>query len=120
EASRSRRKRFIDDRPLAVIDTILKTIEAAFAHTIMMLGYMPGAKGGPKPLQERRTFIMLLAVKWERLGKHASTSPNSDFVAFIDSIFDAIGWPSDLNNEGGAIVAAVGDAIKRWRNLAQK
>jgi hypothetical protein len=52
--------------------------------------------------------------------KRVLTSPNSDFVAFIDTIMDAIGWPSNLNNEGGAVVAAVADAIKHWRNLAKK
>lgn len=118
--SRLQRKRFFEHRPVEAITAILDTIEAAFAHTLMMLGYIPGGKGGPKPLQERRTFIVMLAIKWERLGKRTSTSPTSDFVAFIDNIMDAIGWPSDLNNEGGAVVAAVGDAVKHWRNLASK
>jgi hypothetical protein len=71
EASRLQRKRFIEDRPLAVIAAILNTIEAAFAQSLMMLRYAPGAKGGPKPLQERRMLIGMLAIKWERLGKHA-------------------------------------------------
>jgi hypothetical protein len=114
------RLRFIDDRPLAVFAAILNTVEAAFAESLRMMHYMPGSKGGPKPLKERKMFITMLAIKWQRLGRHASTSPNSDFVAFIDNIMDAIGWPSDLHNEGAAVVAAIADAMKHRRNLTEK
>jgi hypothetical protein len=99
---------------------VFKTIEASFADSLMARKYLPGAKGGGAQLFPRQQFIVMLAIKWERLGKRVSTSPNSDFIAFIDNIMDAIGWPSDLDGEGDAVVAAVGRAIRYWRNLRKK
>jgi hypothetical protein len=118
--SLQQRKEFIENSPVQMLVAVFKTIEAGFAVSLMMRKFLPGAKGGGKSLFQRCTFIIMLAIKWERLGKQVSTYPNSDFMAFIDNIMDAIGWPSDLGGEGGAVVAAVGAAIKHWRDLRKK
>jgi hypothetical protein len=118
--SLQQRKELIENSPVQTLVAVFKTIEAGFADSLTMRKSLPGAKGGGKSLFQRRAFITMLAIKWERLGKQVSTYPKSDFVAFIANIMDAIGWPSDLGGEGDAVVAAVGDAIKHWRNLSKK
>jgi hypothetical protein len=120
QSSLQQRKEFIENRPVETLVAVFKTIEAGFADSLMMRLSLPGAKGGGKPLFQRRAFIIMVAIKWERLGKQVSTSPNSDFIVFIDNIMDAIGWPSDLGGESSAVATAVGDAIQHWRNLRKK
>jgi hypothetical protein len=115
--SLQQRSEFIENSPVQTLVAVFKTIEAGFADSMKMRKYLRGAKGGGEQLFQRQQFIIMLAMKWERLGKPVSTSPNSDFIAFIDNIMGAIGWPSDLDGEGGAVAAAVGDAIWHWRNL---
>ncbi len=119
DASLQQRNRFIEHRPVQAIAEILKALEAGVAQSLKMQKVLPGSKGGPKSLRARRILIQLLAVKWERLGKKASTSPNSDFVSFVDNIMDAIGWPSDMANDGEAVAAEARKAVKEWRNLTK-
>ena len=120
QTSIRQRRDFIKNRPVEAIGAVLTTIEAALAYSTKTQRYMPGAKGGPKQLTVRRDFILMLAYKWERLGKRAIASPELDFVAFVSNVMDAMGWPSDEGGKGDAVVAAVAGAFKFRRNLTSK
>jgi hypothetical protein len=119
EATRQQRSRVIEKHPIATLIAILSTSEGALSELLAMQKHEPGSRGGPKPINVRRDLIVMLAVKWERLGMRASTGPRSLFVAFIANVMDAMGWPSDLDTEGETVATAVREAMAFWRNLTK-
>jgi hypothetical protein len=56
----------------------------------------------------------MLAEAWRRMDRKIATGPRSKFVQFAEDIVVAIGW-----SEKG-IADAVADALRDWRNRAQK
>ncbi len=120
ETTARQRRRAVEDRPVETLTAILKAVEATLDKSIAMQKFEPGSRGGPKPLDDRRDLIIMLAIKWQRLGKRVSTGRGSDFVAFVVNVMDSIGWPSDLDTETGeAITSAISKALGHWRNLTK-
>jgi len=69
------------------------------------------APDGRKPLEYRKYLMAALAELWRRLGNRPTSGMRSKFGAFCESVFEAIGWPTEGVN------AALSDAIATWREL---
>lgn len=105
---------FARDRSAEFLSAVLEEIEAALMTARTFLGWVPGARGGRQPLTQRRDLIVKLAICWDNLGKAPTSGPNSQFTAFCEAVFDAIGWPPT------GVEAAVPDALGFWRNPPKK
>jgi hypothetical protein len=66
---------------------------------------------GRMPLQYRNYLMAALAQLWRHLGRRPTSGTKSQFGAFCESAFDALGWPTEGVN------AALPDAIATWRQL---
>jgi hypothetical protein len=66
---------------------------------------------GPEPLRQRAYMLAALAELWRRIGLRPTSGANSRFGSFCESVFDAIGWPTEGVN------SALPDAINLWRTL---
>jgi hypothetical protein len=69
------------------------------------------APDGRKPLEFRTYLMAALAELWRHLGNRPTSSMRSKFGAFCESVFEAIGWPTEGVN------AALPDAIATSREL---
>ena len=105
---------FVGDWPLETTNAILHDVEHGLEAALRSLRFVPGAKGGRKPLTHRRYFLINLAEIWRELGWPVRTGPESKFVAFCEQVLAAIDWPTDGS------VSATQQAVKHWRNLTKK
>jgi hypothetical protein len=64
---------------------------------------------GRKPLTHRAYMLAALAELWRGLGRRPTSGANSQFGAFCEVVFRAIGWPTE------GVSSALPDAIKLWR-----
>jgi len=108
------REGFVGDRPVETISAILHDVENSLEAALRSLRFLPGARGGRKPLIYRRYFLVNLAEVWHELGKSVHGGPRSQFVEFCEAISEAIHWPTE------GVAPDVPHAIKLWRNLSQK
>ena len=67
--------------------------------------------GGRKPLTHRAYMLAALAELWRRLGRRPTSGANSQFGAFCENVFEAIGWPTEGAN------SALASAITLSRRL---
>lgn len=105
---------FARERPAEFLSAVLEEVEAALMIARSFLGWVPGARGGRRPLTQRRYLIVNLAICWKALGKVPTSGPNSQFTAFCEAVFEAIGWPTT------GVEAAIPDALDTWRNPPEK
>jgi hypothetical protein len=110
EDSLHARVRFGEERAIDLLSAILAVIDDALGEALSLFPLLPGARGGRRALTQRQYLMANLASCWEGLGRRPTVGPNSDFTAFCEAIFEAIGWPI------GGVEAAVPDALKLWRN----
>jgi hypothetical protein len=108
DLSRDERTRFARRRARDVIAAILTEIIEALYDARRDIVEMPD---GRKPLEYRKYLMAGLAELWHRLGKRPTSGTNSKFGGFCESVFDALGWPTEGVN------AALSDAIATWKEL---
>jgi hypothetical protein len=114
DRSLDQRSLFIWNRPQLAVNAVLAELGQGLNATLSRLKSGPGAKGGRKPLIARHVMILSLVRVWGLIGRKISTGPKSEFVDFVETVLVSSGWP-----ESG-IPDAVADAVKDWRNRAQK
>jgi len=114
DRSLDQRRLFIWNRPSLAVNAVLAALDQGLNATLSRLKSGPGAKGGRKPLIARHVMILSLVGAWYLLGRKISTGRKSEFVNFVEAVVVSIGW-----SETG-IPDAVADAVKVWRNRAQK
>jgi hypothetical protein len=114
DRSLEQRSLFIWNRPSLAVNAVLAALDQGLNATLSALQSGPGAKGGRKPLIARDVMILSLVRAWGLIGRRISTGPKSEFVEFVEAILVSIGW------SGSGIPDAVADAVKDWRNRAQK
>ena len=101
---------FVGDHPLETIGAVLSALEDAIKSALENFTFLPGAKGGRRPLVLRHYFLINLAEFWhDRIGQ-VRVGQKSEFVTFCEAVSEAIGWPTD------GLVSAVSDAVRDWRN----
>jgi hypothetical protein len=66
---------------------------------------------GRKPLTHRTYMLAALAQLWRNLGRRPTSGANSQFGAFCEVVFVAIGWPTEGVN------STLPNAIRLWRRL---
>lgn len=98
----------IERRTEEVMCAILSQLRTGYE---MVLADFP--KGGRQRLHHRRFVLINLACFWETMGRLASTSSKSDFVAFAEQVVEAIGWPT------GGVTAEVPKAMRYLRHRAK-
>jgi hypothetical protein len=101
---------FIRDRAPETLNALLRDLQSALASALTSLNSHPGVLGGRQPLTHRHIVIFNLANIWQQIGKKPVSTRNSDFAVFCETIFEAMGWPSD------GLDSAIPDAIKSLRN----
>ncbi len=69
---------------------------------------------GRNPLESRTYLLAALAELWYGLGRRPTMGLNSKFGAFSETVFEAIGWPTD------EVISALPDAIADWRRLYRR
>jgi hypothetical protein len=106
--SEQQRIEFMATRGSAAIAALLGDIVDALDSGRRAIVQLPD---GRKPLENRAYMLAALAELWHRLGRRPATGINSQFGSFSETVFEAIGWPTDGVN------AALRDAIKLWRYL---
>jgi hypothetical protein len=104
----------IRDRAPETLNALLRDLEIALASALTSLDSGPGARGGRQPLAHRHLVILNRANIWQRLGKKPVGTQGSDFAAFCEAIFEAMGWPT------GGLDDAIPDALKSLRNRREK
>jgi len=114
DSSLDQRRLFIWNRPSLAVNAVLAALDQGLNATLSRLKSGAGAKGGRKPLIARHVMIVSLVRAWYRLGRKVSTGRKSEFVKFVEAVLVSIGW------SGTGIPDAVADAVKDWRNRAQK
>jgi len=108
------RVNFVQARPAETMRALLKSIQAALQAAQDGFLLLPGARGGQRPLLQRRYVLANLAELWHRIGRSPSSGPASDFLAFCEGFCTLIGWPDE------GLETAVADALVAWRDLHQK
>jgi len=103
------RRELVGWRPAETLIAALKRIECGLVVALREIDVQPRAKGGRTPLEDRHMFIVNLCEIWNGFGKALSTGPNSDFVSFCESVFEAVGWPT------GGVDSAIPGAIRDWK-----
>jgi hypothetical protein len=117
EAEREMRPRIIGfarERPVDFLSAILADVEMTLLVGARLVVLLPGARGGRKPLTQRKYLLANLATCWDAVGRQPTSGPNSQFTAFCEAVFEAIGWPTT------GVEAAVPDALSVWRNRTKK
>jgi hypothetical protein len=113
-----RRRRACDEfasrQTVPLVSALLEEIERSLTMAIRLFPLMPGGKGGRKALIQRKYMIANLAKGWRDLGRIPRSGPNSQFTAFCEAVFEAIGWPTE-----GA-VAAIPDALSILRHHPER
>jgi hypothetical protein len=105
---------FVGDHPLETIGAVLSAVDDAIESALDNFTFLPGAKGGRRPLTFRHYFLINLAELWHDRQGQVLVGQRSEFVTFCEAVLEAIGWPTDGS------VSAVADAVKDWRNRHQK
>jgi hypothetical protein len=105
--SLSHRIAFMGQRAGAAIPALLDDIAAALDNGRRAIVLLPD---GRKPLEHRACMLAGLAELWYRLGRQPTSGINSEFGAFAEGVFEAIGWPTEGVN------AALPDAINLWHS----
>ena len=77
-----------------LVNESLKEIEVRLIQMLQALDRQPGAGGGPRTKDYLYYMVINLAVKWAALGREVSTGSKTDFMAFCELAFEAIGWPT--------------------------
>lgn len=108
------RAQFVEMRPAETMRALLESIQAALQAAQGRFLLLPGARGGQKPLLQRRYMLANLAELWHRIGRSPSSGPASDFLAFCEGLCTLIGWPDE------GLETAVADALVTWRDRRQK
>jgi hypothetical protein len=83
----------IERRSIDAAYSIFHELKAGYGAALSAIKQQRGAKGGRQPLAYRRYFIIHLALLWRETGKEVSGGLKSDFVAFVQQVIEAIGWP---------------------------
>jgi hypothetical protein len=88
---------FTSRRRVPVLSALLGEVGLVLTMADKMMPLIPGSggKGGQRPLVQRQCMLANLATCWHTLGKTPTAGPESDFTAFCEGVFDAIGWPTD-------------------------
>jgi len=100
--------------PLETTRALLNLLELGLTQALEQMLHLPGARGGRRPLDHRKYGLVNLANAWHKLGRAPTSGANSQFLAFSEAIFAAIGWPTS------SLASAIPDAITLWKNLNQK
>jgi hypothetical protein len=87
EHTQEARARFAQARNLSLIIAVLNQFEEALGAA-----QLAAKKPGRDPCKYRHSFIMDLAVRWEKIGYDAASS---NFLNFCKYVFEEIGWPTD-------------------------
>jgi hypothetical protein len=87
---------------LAILAETAEALDVARRH-------IAEAPDGRKPLEIRKYLMANLAELWRDLGNRPTSGMRSQFGAFCESVFEALGWPTEGVN------AALSDAIATWR-----
>jgi hypothetical protein len=111
--SLDQRKRFVRKRPAMVVKAILAEIVNGL-NSSLYLSKIGASKGGRKREIDRHVVILMLVEAWHRIGRKISTGPKSEFTQFVEAILVSVGW-SEIGTHD-----AVADAVRDWRNRAQK
>ena len=114
DRSLDQRKLFIWNRPSLALNAVLAELGQGLNATLSLLQRGPGTKGGRKREIARHLMILSLVRAWNSIGRKISTGPKSEFVRFVEAVLVSTGW------SGRGIPDAVADAVKDWRNRAQK
>ena len=114
DRSLDQRKLFIWNRPSLALNAVLAELGQGLNATLSLLQRGPGTKGGRKREIARHLMILSLVRAWNSIGRKISTGPKSEFVRFVEAVLVSIGW------SGRGIPDAAADAVKDWRNRAQK
>jgi len=104
------RLKLVRRRSKEITTAVLKEIERGLLAVLQAFDLQPGSTGGRKPMVRRRYLIINLAELWSELGREVLTGPKSDFLAFCESVADAIGWPTE------GMTSAAPRAVKVWQN----
>ena len=81
--------------PADLIRAVLGQIESGLAAAVDAQQRQREAKGGRKRLILREAMITGLALIWLEQGQIIVRSRKSDFAAFVEGVFEAIGWPTE-------------------------
>lgn len=108
DLSLNERVGFMRAKGSVAIAALLEDIAAALEAGRGAILRLPS---GRKPMETRKYMLAGLANVWNQLGRTPTTGSKSKFGEFCESVFDAIGWPTDGVN------AALEEAIKLWSNL---
>ena len=111
ENTRASRWEFVRQRPSQATLAVLRAIAPGLGRALRALDLQPGAKGGRLRLGRRHDLIINLAEFWFSIGLKVSTSANSEFTSFCESVAVSVGWPDE------GLASAVPKAVKHWRNL---
>jgi hypothetical protein len=100
--------------PLETTRALLNLLELGLTQALEQMLHLPRARGGRPQLDHQKYGLANLAAAWHKLGRRPTSGPNSQFLAFSEAIFAAIGWPTS------GLASAIPDAIKLWKNQAHK
>jgi hypothetical protein len=94
EDTRVKRIAVLRERPKELIDA-LKVVQAGLQEAEAEFAFQSGAKGGPKPLEDRYWFIVNMSRLWNDIGLPVMGGPGSSFTGFCEAVADGFGWPMD-------------------------
>jgi len=114
EMSIEARIQCVSVHPLETSRALLNLLEVGLTQALDEMLHLPGARGGRHPLDHRKYGLVNLANAWHKLGRRPTSGANSQFLAFSEAIFAAIGWPTS------GLASDMPDAITVWKNLNQK
>jgi hypothetical protein len=95
------------DAIVALLDDIAGALDAARRAIVKL-------PKGRKSLKMRAYMLAALAELWCRLGRRPTSGDGSQFGAFSEGVFEAVGWPPE------GTTAELPKAIKLWRKLYQR
>jgi hypothetical protein len=104
----------VSHKPLETTRALLNLLERGLTQALQEMLHLPGARGGRHPLDHRKYGLVNLARAWHKLGRQPTSGVKSQFLAFSEAIFAAIGWPTN------GLASAIPAAITHWKNLSQK
>jgi hypothetical protein len=101
--SLDQRVRFMEHRGGEALAALIGDIVDALEDGRRAIVQLPP---GRKPLEQRDYMLAALAEIWKRLGRKPTSGATSQFGAFCEAVFDAIGWPTT------GVKAALAEVIK--------
>ena len=114
EMSIEARIQCVSAKPLETTGALLNVLERGLTRALENMLHLPGARGGRRPLDHRKYGLVNLANAWHKLGRQPTSGANSQFLAFSEAIFEAIGWSTN------GLASAIPAAITHWKNLSKK